>query len=364
MKRTTLLLATAVAVLVTSFVHAETKAEAEKRAPKIAAPATEAAPALVIPDVVAVVDGFEIKKADVERRISAALAQQGFPLDALPPSERARLFRIVTEESVNERIIDKQSEGFAVDEKQVEAEFAQLKTRFGTEEALLAQIKQAGQTIDAVKTDIRQFYRKRGWMDKQLAGKPTPTVADAKEFFDKNPQMFQQPEEVKASHILFRVAEEASPEEVVAKEKSAKETLERVKKGEDFNKLAGELSEDPSAKQNSGDLGFFKNGMMVPEFNNAAFGMKVGEVSANPVRTKFGYHLIKVTDRRDAKQLTFDDAKGRLLEALVRRKREEQAQEMIKGFRESSKVEIRLPPAPPEPVLTPEPESAAPAPSK
>ncbi len=87
-----------------------------------------------------------------------------------------------------------------------------------------------------------------------------------------------------ASHILLQ------------DEKKAKGILQRIKKGEDFAKLAAELSEDPSAKKNNGDLGTFSKGDMVPEFDNAIFALKIGEVTSEPVKTSFGYHIIKRTE--------------------------------------------------------------------
>ncbi|MDD5773427.1 MAG: peptidylprolyl isomerase [bacterium] len=87
-----------------------------------------------------------------------------------------------------------------------------------------------------------------------------------------------------ASHILLK------------DENKAKDVLKRVKKGEDFAKLAVELSEDPTAKKNNGALGTFSKGDMVPEFDNAIFALKIGEISSEPVKTSFGYHIIKRTE--------------------------------------------------------------------
>ncbi|MEW6086875.1 MAG: peptidylprolyl isomerase [Candidatus Omnitrophota bacterium] len=88
----------------------------------------------------------------------------------------------------------------------------------------------------------------------------------------------------RASHILLK------------DETKAKDILKRVKKGEDFGKLASEFSEDPSAKRNNGDLGTFSKGDMVPEFDNAIFALKIGEITSDPVKTSFGYHIIKRTE--------------------------------------------------------------------
>lgn len=108
-------------------------------------------------------------------------------------------------------------------------------------------------------------------------------------------------EEIRASHILFRVDANSSPEDTLAAYTKAMELIGRLKKGEDFGKLAFEFSEDPSAKENYGDIYYFSSGQLVPQFEDAVYEMKIGEISQKPVRTAFGYHIIKVTDRQPAK---------------------------------------------------------------
>lgn len=109
-------------------------------------------------------------------------------------------------------------------------------------------------------------------------------------------------EEVRASHILIQVAEDAAPEDTLSAWKRINALRDRVVKGEDFAAVARGIggSEDPSAAKNGGDLGYFSALQMVYPFESAAYGMAVGEVSG-PVRTRFGYHIIKVTDRRPAR---------------------------------------------------------------
>jgi len=104
--------------------------------------------------------------------------------------------------------------------------------------------------------------------------------------------------EVRASHILVLVDEGASPEDTLKAYNKIKDIKNRLNAGEDFVKVAQQFSEDPSAKENGGDLGYFSAFRMVYSFENAAFTTKIGEVS-NPFRTRFGYHLVKVVDKRD-----------------------------------------------------------------
>ncbi len=140
-------------------------------------------------------------------------------------------------------------------------------------------------------------------------------------------------EEIRARHILFR----ADPKDAKAQEEAqerARAALERIKKGEDFATVASELTEDPSGKENGGDLDYFTKDQMVPEFANIAFQMSPGQVS-NPIRTQFGWHVIKLEDRRNRPVPEFDKVRPQIETFLVRRGQTE----LIGQLREKAKIE-------------------------
>ena len=150
---------------------------------------------------------------------------------------------------------------------------------------------------------------------------------EAKKIYDENKQSFMQPDSVTASHIL--VADEKSAKNAIAK-------LSKVKKEDlkaEFNKLAKEISTDPSAKENGGDLGSFGKGMMVPEFEKAAFALKDGEMSKTPVKTQFGYHIIYKEGSKKAETMPFDKVKdlikNQLLPGKVNKKLDDKANELF-----------------------------------
>ena len=125
--------------------------------------------------------------------------------------------------------------------------------------------------------------------------KPVPE-AEVEKYYTEQGTEFERPAQVRASHVLVRVPETGGSEgEDKARTKIA-EVIKRAKGGEDFAKLAREISEDPGSKANGGDLGLVRKGEMVPQFEQAAFAMKPGEISAEPVRTPFGFHAIKVAE--------------------------------------------------------------------
>lgn len=316
--------------------------------PKAPAPAPEAKPApkFELKDPLAVVDGSEIKIAEVEKAMSDILAQQGATLDQVPAEMKPQLYRQVLDGVIVERLVTRESSKVEVTDAAVTQEFERFKTRFPNEEEMKAQLAKAGQTPETIRVQIQRFLQQNQWIDGQIAGKADVTDAEAQDFYKANTEQFKTPEQVRASHILVKCAQDAKDDEVKTKRESANKILDRVKKGEDFGTLAGEVSEDPSAKENKGDLNFFpREGAMVEPFADAAFKMKKGEVSEAPVRSEFGFHIIKVTDRKDAGSMAFEDAKERLLVFLKEQKRKAETGKVLKGLRDNAKVTVNLPAA-------------------
>jgi peptidyl-prolyl cis-trans isomerase C len=156
---------------------------------------------------------------------------------------------------------------------------------------------------------------------KEIADKAKVTEAEMK----KEYEMMQQ--EVHASHILVESKEEAD------------EITKQLKGGADFAELAKEKSIDPSAKENGGDLGFFRWGRMVPEFQEVAFKLKDGEIS-KPVETKYGWHVIQVVERRDLEQPPFEESKTLIENQLGRRKKEQRVEEYYEQLKKKVRFKI------------------------
>ena len=140
--------------------------------------------------------------------------------------------------------------------------------------------------------------------------------AAAKALYEHRLETYDVPEQVRARHILLRIDPGASSETVAERQKQAEELRARLAAGEDFAKLASSVSEDPGSKEAGGDLGFFKRGQMVKPFEDAAFGLQPGELS--PVfRTDFGFHVLRVEERKPAQLRTFDEVKAELAKEIL-----------------------------------------------
>ncbi len=140
--------------------------------------------------------------------------------------------------------------------------------------------------------------------------------ADIEKYYTEHASEFEKPPQVRAAHILVRVPETGGSEgEDKARAKIA-DVIRRVKAGEDFARLARELSEDPGSKENGGDLGLVRKGEMVPQFEQAAFALKAGEMAPEPVRTPFGFHAIKVTEVQSGGKTPMKDAAAQIRDRL------------------------------------------------
>lgn len=162
-------------------------------------------------------------------------------------------------------------------------------------------------------------------LKKEIEEKVQVADEEAKEFYDKNQDKFKRGEEVSASHIL------------VGTEKEANDVLARLKKGEGFAKLATALSKDTHSAAKGGDLGFFGRGRMVPEFEEAAFSLKPGEIGA-PLKTQFGYHIIKVTERKEGAIVPFEEAKETVERQLLSEKQKSTFDAYVEGLKKKSKI--------------------------
>jgi peptidyl-prolyl cis-trans isomerase C len=168
------------------------------------------------------------------------------------------------------------------------------------------------------------YFRQKVLMDEYISrqSKAAASTEAARKLYDDTMKTMKPEEEVRARHIL------------VEKEDEAKAALDRVRKGEDFAKVAAELSRDPGSGKEGGDLGYFTQDRMVPQFGAVAFQLKAGDVS-EPVQTQFGWHVIKVEDKRSKPLPTFEDVKGEIETYLVRKAQ----QDIVMGLRGDLKLE-------------------------
>ncbi len=164
-------------------------------------------------------------------------------------------------------------------------------------------------------------------LEKEIETKAKVTEKDAKDYYEKHKAELASVSQIRASHILVKTEAEAN------------KILERLKKGEDFAALAKKYSIDTGTAKNGGDLGYFSAGQMAPEIEQAAIKLKPGEVGG-PVKTKFGYDIIKVVDKKMGKPLEFEKIKNAIMQRISSEKQKEVFDSYVEKLKKSFKVEV------------------------
>lgn len=213
------------------------------------------------------------------------------------------------QQALNALIVDKiivleaKSQNVNITEEDIQNETDKMVENMGGEEAFNNALQYSGIS----KEDLKENIETNLSIKKLLEPEISITEKEQKKYFEENKETFNQQEEVKARHILVKTKE------------TALEVEEKLAAGEDFEKLAKEYSTDTGSSENGGDLGFFGRGKMVPEFEEAAFSLEVGKISS-PVKTEHGYHIIKVEDKKEAKEANYEDSKEDIKDIIFQEK--------------------------------------------
>ena len=338
-------------------------AETTPAAPAAKEPAAEQKPAadakpIELPEVVATVNGKDITRTQLQDIFNAAVQSSGMNVADLSSTQQLGGYTQLLNDLIDRQLLLDAASKEEITSEDVEAEIKKFKSQFPDEAIFDTQMKQAGMTPEKLQSDVREELKIRRWMESQVKTSDV-TDADAKSFYESNLKEFEQPETVKASHILFMVDADAAPEVVKEKQEAAQKAAARAKGGEEFATLAKELSEEPGAKESGGDLGFFPKDRMVPEFANAAFAANLNDIS-EPVKTQFGWHVIKVTDKKAAGTVPFDEVNNQITSYLKSTRQREAVQKVMKDLKDSAKIQTFLPavePAAPAPAAASQPAS-------
>ncbi len=293
--------------------------------------------------VVAKGKGVEVTRGQVDDEIiriksQAAAHGQSIPPEQLALMERQILERLILVQLLQAKATDAdKAAGKALAEKQ----FADTKTRLGSEEALNRQLKLMGSTREEMMAKLIESTTAETVAKREL--KVSVTDADVKKYYDENPARFEEPEMVRASHILLMTIDpktntELSDEQKAAKRKQMEGILKRARAGEDFAKLAQEYSEDPGSKERGGEYKFAR-GRMVPEFEAAAFSLNTNQIS-DIIATQYGYHIIKLSEKIPARKVPYDKTASDLKEWLTQQEVQKQLPDYATKLKKEAGVEI------------------------
>ncbi|NLN48077.1 MAG: foldase [Clostridiales bacterium] len=238
-------------------------------------------------EIVARIDNETITKNDL---YEAMVAENGKPvLDML----------------IANKIIDLElkKENISISQEDIDKEMDAIAEHYGGLSNFEQMLTIYGQSLDTVKQNIEKNLQIKKLLEPQI----TITDEELLTYFEENKESFNVEEQVNASHIL------------VDSEDKAKEVESKIAAGDDFAELAKEYSTDSSNKDNGGNLGFFGRGEMVPEFEDVAFSLEIGNIS-DPVKSDFGYHIIKVEEKKEAKEAIFEENKEQVKNTVMEQK--------------------------------------------
>lgn len=237
---------------------------------------------------------------------------------------KATLDNLITQELIAQ---EAKAASVTVTDADVDSEIALIKKSFGSDEEFTATLAQYNMTLESLKKDTKINLTIR----KILEPKTDVTDEEMKQFYDTNKESLGTPAQIQASHILVATKEEADA------------ILAELKKGGDFAAIAKEKSIDPGSKDKGGDLGFFAKGKMVPEFEEAAFALKINEISG-VVQSEHGFHIIKKTAEKAAVVPTFEEKKEEIKKQLIATEANELSEAWMTEIRTKAKITNTLAP--------------------
>ena len=288
---------------------------------------------------VAVVNGSVITQEDFDRKMIRV--QERFARMGKPPieSQISEIKKEVLEDLINRELLyqESQRKGIKVDQAAVNEEVTALKKKFASEAEFNNALIKANLSEATIKAQFKQGLAIQQFIDTHIVQRATVSDQEIKAFYESRLDLFKQPEQVRASHILIKVDPQADKSKGIEARKKLLTIKEKLEKGEDFATFAQELSQCPSSAK-GGDLGYFRRGQMVKPFEEAAFALKPGEVS-DVVETRFGYHLIKVIDKKPESTISYEEIKDKLQEHLKQQKVRNQIALCIEELKGKAKVD-------------------------
>ena len=294
--------------------------------------------------VAVTVNGVEILRSKVEQIITPqldSLADKTRQIPAHVIEKYTQQFRQhALEQLIREELLDAKirQANITIADAELMSQIEAVASAQGISlEDFIKTVEQRGHSLEEMKQDLRERLARNQFMETQWAGKINVTEDEARKYHQENPEQFKVPEQVRVSHILIKPEQGADLNEARARARTKIEgLLKQVKDGADFAELARANSVCPSAPK-GGDLGFFPRGKTTPAFEKVAFELQVGQIS-DVVETEYGSHIIRATDHEDPTEVTFEQAREKIIEQLTEEKQSEFTDEYLNKLKAEAKI--------------------------
>jgi len=296
-----------------------------------------------IPPVVARVNGRDLSAEQYRDmwHILHKARRQVDPRTTMGPGYTESMKKQVLDRLITLELLSQKADesNIYVDPKEVEGKLAEMKAmRMRGSFGILDTMNVPEPEWDDYRADLINSIKIQELLKQEVYDKARVGPDEAKEYYKAHPEEFTTPEEVWARHILIKVPEDATEAQRDEALKTIEKAALRIQNGEAFAAVAKEASQDVTASY-GGDLGYFARGRMVPEFEAAAFSLEKGQVS-DIVDTKYGYHLIKVEDKRPQMLIPFEEVEQELRVNMGTRKAEKLGREYVENLKAQANIEI------------------------
>lgn len=293
--------------------------------------------------VAASFNGKEIKLSEVEAEIQR---KPQFAMLKNYSGGDAQILNRIRVAAINELInrqllLDAAKKSGVIDEKEIQKSVDNLVNQYGGKDKLDPLLKNIHTTYDTFTSEVGDDFRINAFIDKSITKGVKVSEADIKKAFDAEPTKYAAKEAIKVSHLLIKVPADAAAEQDKAAKAKIDELYAKITApGGDFAAVAKEFSQDGAAAR-GGELGMIERGKTVPAFENAAFALKPGEIS-KPVRSEFGYHIIKVSEKKPAEKPDYAKSKPMIEQELLQKEKAKLVEAKLTELRAAASIKINI----------------------
>jgi peptidyl-prolyl cis-trans isomerase C len=288
---------------------------------------------------VAKVNGVAIIQRELDEAVAQLLPQASYHRNVKPERmkelEQKALESLIQEELFYRAGLKK---SYKVPKGDVNKRLDAIVKKYPSPKAYREALKKYGLKEENVRKKIEHIMLAQVFINEEVYKKAAMSDSQLLDYYQKNRDKFQKPEAVHLFHILVKVPPEAQKGEKEKLRKKAESLLQRLKKGEEFQKLAWDNSDDPS-RVKGGDLGIVHRGRLEPDVENPAFALKKGEMSGI-VTSIYGHHILKAQEKFPPEQLPFAEVKEKLRKELEQKEVEKRLADLIVSLRENAKIEV------------------------
>ena len=303
-----------------------------------------------IPKLVARVNGVDIESKYIQFRLSQIIKKINRPLTI---KEKTSIVKDLIEKEIVRELINQQGkkEKLVLDNKMIETELESLRSAYSSENEFNNALKTRNINLEDIKKSMQIDLNARQLLNAQIKGKINISNEDVKKYYEENKSKFQRPEAYHARHILAAYfPPEALRNQTIKELKKNKEffarmaeekidkVIEELKKGADFKELAKNQSDDESSRETGGDLDYIYKGIFDESFDEAAEKLNPGEISEK-IKTKFGFHVIQLIEKKPPELATFDEMKPGIQKHLFLEEAKKQVASYIEELKQTASIE-------------------------